>query len=122
MNEYERKFQAAQNELIQAGIWRRDTPPLTLRVMRKLGLKSRPSYYHPYWQLFIQLGLFMTFWIAVYHVISQLLWSKSDTPWIKLAGEGLLGGAIAGLLFGALVPLVLVGIAKKNNLSSWQSL
>ena len=64
----------------------------------------------------------MAFWIAVYHVTSQLLWSKSDAPWIQLAGEGLLGGAIAGLLFGALVPLVLVGIARKNNLSSWQSL
>ncbi len=64
----------------------------------------------------------MTFWIAVFHVISQPLRLESDTPWIKLAGEGLLGGSIAGLLFGALAPLVLVGIAKKNNLSSWQSL
>ena len=48
MDEYERKFQAALDEMKAAGIGRGNAYPPGLRLLRSIGLKPRPAYYLPF--------------------------------------------------------------------------
>ena len=123
MNEYERKFQAAQNELIQAGIWLRNAPiPFKLHVMRSLGLKPRPFNYCAYWQLLIGQRLLAALGSAGYHFTSERLWPNKERPLMQLVEESvMLGVAVGGVITIRLFKVVLK-TARKSGLSNLQSL
>ena len=123
MNEYERKFQAAQNELMRAGIWLRNTPiSFKLRVMRSLGLKPRPFNYCAYWQLLIGSGLLAALGSAGYHFASERLWPNREMPLMQLVEESIILGVTVGGVITIRLFKVVLKTASKSGLSSWQSL
>ena len=117
MDEYERKFQAALDEMQAAGIWRSNAYPPGLRLLRSVGLKPRPAYYLPFIKvalpnaIFVSVvwGLMMRFWWG---------WRGQGSPLSDIAIFALLFGALSGLFMA----LWAARTKKRHKLSDWQSL
>lgn len=116
MDEYERKFQAALDEMKAAGIGRGNAHPPSLRLSRSVGLKPRPAYYLPFIKVALPnaiffgvvWGLIMWFWA----------WRGQGLPLSLAAIAALLGGA----LYGLFTALWVARTKKRHKLSDWQSL
>ena len=113
---YEEKYQAALAELAAAGFRPKQTHPPLLRLLHRLGMKTRPPLYNSFWQNTVLLGgYFGLLWgILMY----ALIWRSN--------GVGLLGAIIASLLAGLLFGMAMAGFyrysAKKRGLTPWQDL
>ena len=116
MDEYERKFQAALDEMKAAGIGRGNAYPPGLRLLRSIGLKPRPAYYLPFIKVALPnaiyfsmvFGLIMWFWE----------WRGQGTPLSLVVTAALVGGASYGLVKA----LWDARTKKRHKLSDWQSL
>ena len=64
MDEYERKFQAALDEMQAAGIWRGNALSARLTPVRSIGLKPRPAYYVPFIKVALHQRYFSLAWFG----------------------------------------------------------
>ena len=114
MDEYERKFQAALDEMKAAGIWRGNAYPPGLRLLRSVGLKPRPAYYLPFIKVALPNAIFFS-----------VVWGLIMWFW-EWRGQGTPLSPISALLFGALsglfMALWVARTKKRHKLSDWQSL
>ena len=116
MDEYERKFQAALDEMKAAGIGRSNAYPPGLRLLRSVGLKPRPTYYLPFIKVALHSAVFFS---VVYGLIMWFWeWRGQGTPLSDIAISVLLTSALYGL-FTALWD---ARTKKRHKLSDWQSL
>ena len=116
MDEYERKFQAALDEMKAAGIWRSNAYPPGLRLVRSIGLKPRPAYYLPFIKVALPNAIFFS---VVYGLMMWFWeWRGQGTPLSDIAISPLLVGALPGLFMA----LWVTRTKKRHKLSDWQSL
>jgi hypothetical protein len=115
MSEYERKFQAAMGELIQAGVWRLNANPPYVRLMRKLGFKPRPPHYVPFSRVAISEGIWMA---CAFGLVSWLLDWHPDLH-LNIA---VVISVMVGAFFGIFMAFDYYATRKKYKLNNWQSL
>ena len=116
MDEYERKFQAALDEMKAAGIGRSNAYPPGLRLLRSVGLKPRPAYYLPFIKVALPNAIYFS---VVYGLIMWFWeWRGQETPLSDIAISALLVGALPGLSIALWVAIT----KKRHKLSDWQSL
>ncbi len=111
MDEYERKIQAALDEMKAAGIGRSNAYPPGLRLSRSVGLKPRPAYYLP----FIKVALPSAIFFSVSYGLMMWFWEWRDqgSPLSLAVIAALLGGALSGLFMA----LWVARIKKRHKLN-----
>jgi membrane associated rhomboid family serine protease len=117
MDEYERKFQAALDEMKAAGIGRGNAYPPGLRLLRGVGLKPRPAYYVPFIKVALPHAIFSG---VVWGLMMWFWWGRRGqwSPLSDIAIFALLAGALSGLFMAIWVART----KKRHKLSDWQSL
>lgn len=116
MSEYERKFDAAMDELTATGMWKSNVHPPALRTLRALGIKARPPHYANLWTVFAGSAA----WFAVAWGIAMWFISWKAAGFSGWAAVG--ASVFAGLLFGAWMTVYYWRGRKKYGLSLWDEL
>lgn len=116
MSEYDRKLQAAQAEMAQAGVRPKDLNPLLLRGLRKIGLTPR----HPYYAAFTTNALIMGgyFGICWGALMWLFFWRSQDMP----ASMVIILALLAGTFFGLIMAWFYARKHKQLRLSDWRAL
>ncbi len=71
MSDYDRKYQAALDELGQTGIWPSNYEPPATKVSRYFGRPARPPHYESFLKIFLSYGIwFGCAWGALMWVLS----------------------------------------------------
>lgn len=116
MDEYEKKFQAAENELRKTGIWRSNAIPPYVRLERRLGFKPRPPHYLSFGRAAINMGVWFAFsWGTLMYL---LLWRHQDMPiWMVLVIASF-GGLMSGIFMASYYEFG----RRAHKLSKWADL
>lgn len=116
MDDYERRFTAAIEELEAAGVSKTNAIPLYLRAARKLNYKVRPPHYVPLWKTFIGSGLwFAIVWGSLAWIF---LWQRQGMP-VEIAVSL---AAFTGVLFAGINVGYFKISRRMNDLSHWNDL
>lgn len=116
MDEYDRKFQAALDEMHRAGITRNKAVPPVTRGLGKIGLKPRPPFYTPFLKNVIGYAIwFGPVWGAAMWL---LIWRAQGMPAIM----ALVTALMAGGLFGFFMAVYHSRTRRKRGLSDWDAL
>lgn len=116
MTEYERKFDAAMDELRTTEMWTSNHSPPALRVLKALGFKARPPHYANLWIVFCSSAV----WFAVVWglIMWFVTWRAAGFTGLDAAGAS----AFAGVLFGAFMSVYYRRGRKKYGLTRWDDL
>lgn len=116
MNEYERKFDAAMQELANTKIWMSNYAPPLMNLQRRLGWLVRPPHYAPIWRIVLGYALwFGPIWGLMMWFAQWRAQGHSVTAAIAFA-------AISGLLFGTFMALYYTWSRRRYRLSRWEDL
>lgn len=116
MNDHERKFQAAMNELEQSGMWRSNYAPIVMRIQRRLGQEVRP----PHYASFMSTAIGYAFWFG--GVWGILMWFAQWQAQGYTISAAVISAAFAGILFGAMIAGYYRWSGRKHGLSDWGDL
>ena len=116
MSDYQRRYEAAAQELRTAGVWQSNALPPCTRLLPWVGLKPIPPHYIPLWRSFLSNALSFTLLFAFVSL------SGGDIPGGRtLAGFLLLAGVI-GSVFGLVLVCYYAVSRKRHALSRWSEL
>ncbi len=116
MQDYKRKFDAAIDELGNAGIWKTNAVPLYTKLFRKIGMTPKPPHYVGFWQVALGMGIwFASVWGILMYV---LFWKSAGLPIIF----AILSAIFAGASFGLLMAYYYRNGRKKHSLTPWGNL
>lgn len=113
---FEKKKEAALEELSQTGIWKLDYKPPALTLLWSLGFKLKPPHYRGFFSNAIPLSV----WFAVFWGVSMwfIQW-RATSIGINVAIVISIG---AGIFFGLSMATYYRWSARKNQLSNWDAL
>lgn len=116
MNDYDRKYAAALDELAKTGIWRSNSNPPYLRLLRSIGQRPRPPHYQVFKRNFIGHGL----WFAVCWGLLMwfFFWRTTDMT-ILLA---FVSAGFAGVFYGLIMAAYYSNGQRKHRLTRWDDL
>ena len=113
---FARRCEFAIRDAVAHGIRPWDADPPVDRLLRKLGLRTRPPYYRSFGANMIAFGWFFgTFW-GIFMWLG--VWSRNSMP-ISVAVMTSVG---AGLAFGAIMAAVVARKRRKAGLTRWDDL
>ena len=116
MTEYDRRFDAAVQEMDVAGLWKINSIPPYIWFFRALRFSVRPLHYVTPWKVFIGETLFFAALMGFINTLfttGDLATSVFDVMYKSL---------IAGGLFGLFMLASTILVRKRHNLSRWDSL
>ncbi|WP_299205827.1 DUF6404 family protein [uncultured Tateyamaria sp.] len=116
MSEYQRRFEAAEIELDEAGVWPSNAVPLYFRFLRMLGLKPVLPHYKPFWRSFLGNSAFFITLIAVISIVPD------GIPEGRSTAEFGLRTVLIGSALGATMSVYYAITRRKNALSRWADL
>lgn len=116
MSEYQRRFEAAESELEDAGIWPSNAVPPYIWFLRRVGLTPVPPHYRPLWRIFLGESVFFTL------LIGLVSFSTIGGP----SGRSLVEAGFRTLSIGLALGLIMViyhaVTRRKYALSRWADL
>lgn len=116
MQDSERKFEAAMEELVRAGIQKSARATGFLRLMRAVGFKSRPRLYASLFSNSVVWGTtFAIIWGVIMNVLMLAVTSVSGS--ITLVST-----LISGAIFGIITAMFLSHVHRRKKLSAWKDL
>lgn len=116
MNDFDRRFAAAQAELAKTSMWSSNTYPPIQVLLGKLGLKTRPPHYAPFIVAFnISAISFAGVWGGFMWL---LVWQKTGMS----PDRAISTAVIAGVAFGLFMALNFARGRRKHNLTPWHKL
>ena len=115
MSDYQRRFDAAEIELDEAGIWPSNAVPPYVWFLRKLGYSPIPPHYKPFWQSLVG----HTVWFTILLGLTSLSTVGPDDRSVPefMARTGLIGVAL-----GLCMVLYFAHSRWKYALSRWEDL
>lgn len=113
---FEKRKEAAIQELKESGIWKSNGMPPALIMIWKLGIKAKPPHYNAFSKNAFLLGV----WFA--SAWGLLMWFLQ----LRSLGFSILGATIlslvGGILFGLTMAAYYKWSARKHRLSNWTDL
>jgi len=116
VDEYERRFEAAAEELNSTGIWKLNAVPPYTRFLQKIGLAPRPPHYLNFWRVVVGMGV----WYACAWGLMMYVWQWRDQG--MHIGVVVFLAVIGGAFFGLLMAAYYRKGQRKHNLTSWDDL
>ncbi len=115
-DEYERKFDAATQEMREIGIARYSSVPPLIRLLRTCGLMPRPPLYERFWRtVFVQGTVFgLGFGLVMY----LLVWRPEGIA----ALVAIQTSALSGAMFGLGMALYYRWVKSRHSLTDWDTL
>jgi len=116
MSEYERKFEAALNELQATEMWASNYAPPVLMVLRKAGIKVPPPHYLGFGKVIVCYGVFFA---AAWGVVMWFFkWQAEGFAVSAAIGASVMAGAI----FGCAMAAIYARARRRWKLSKWEDL
>ncbi len=113
MTPFDRKFDKAMAELSAAGVWPSNAYPPLQAAIAKLGWKTRPPHYAPFFIAFNVAALFFAgVWGGFMWVF---IWSKTGMP----SPEATSTAILAGVFFGLAMAFYYAHGRRKYALTPW---
>ncbi|WP_298969917.1 DUF6404 family protein [uncultured Roseobacter sp.] len=116
MSDYQRRFEAAEAELEQAGIWPSNAVPPYTRFLRRLGLRPVPPHYKPLWRSFLGQSVFFTL------LMGFVSFSTAAGPDGRSVTEFGIRTVLIGLALGSTMLIYFAYSQWKYALSRWEDL
>jgi hypothetical protein len=114
--EFQRKLQAALQELSETGMWSANYNPLASMIFRFIGFRVRPPHYMSARGIF----LYMMAWFAPLFGYVMYMW---QWRWMGVSvWMAIIIALFAGALFGAAMAWVITRDRRKHKLSDWDDL
>lgn len=113
---FEKRKEAAMQELKESGIWKSNSMPPALIILWKLGVKAKPPHYNSFLKNALSTGLWFA---AAWGVLMWLVQWRS----IGLSVSGaIVSSLVAGVIFGVAMAAYYKSSARKHQLSDWVDL
>lgn len=113
---FEKRKEAAIQELKESGIWKSNSMPPALLILWKLGVRARPPHYNSFLENALVMGLwFAAAWGALMWLFQ---WRNLGLP----ASGALASALVAGIFFGVAMAAYYKSSARKHQLSNWLDL
>jgi len=113
---FEKRKEAAMQELKESGIWKSNSMPPALIILWKLGVKAKPPHYNSFLKNALSMGLWFA---AVWGVLMWLVqWRSMGLP----VSGAIASALVAGVIFGLAMAAYYKSSARKHQLSNWVDL